>query len=342
MAARAGVNHHSMPGRDPGESQSMDTPGRPLSDDDLPTRVIGAPPVAEPARATRSWRDLPWGWGAAILAVAVGGAWVGGRWTSSRGVPATPPSAPVERTTTPATADVPSPYAEPSPEQRATALAEAINAELRRIGLGDVSVRVATDGTTTVSGRMASAQERDELLAMIGRVDGVRSVRDAIDVPAPRAAPPEPVTPAPVAPPPVAKAPVAPPPRLGTPVPRVPAQPRTETTAAPPPPVFTPPAPAPTAPPVATITPPPPPPVATPAPAPRTSLYGDPAQVTRDVQRVLARIGLPEIEVHVDDSLQVTLRGTVDDPFRKAQAIAVARDATPSGRVRDQISVMGR
>jgi len=43
--------------------------------------------------------------------------------------------------------------------------------------------------------------------------------------------------------------------------------------------------------------------------------------------------------VQVDET-QVTLRGTVNDPAKKSQAIAAARSYAPQGKVRDLIFVV--
>jgi len=259
-----------------------------------PTRLDAAPVAA---RSLGTWIVAA----CVVAAIAAGVAY---RWAGRTAVPIV---GPVIRPAQPAV--VPASPVEATPAQRAAALADAINAELQRIGYGDVSVRVAPDGTATVQGRSASDEERDALLQMIAQVDGVRGVHDALEVPKPQAPP---AVPAPAV---VAKAPVP-----TNPAPRVIAVPPQAPAQQVPPPHATPPEP-----PVEIAAAPPPP---------------DAAQVTRDVQRALARLALPQIGVQVDESLQVTLRGTLNDAARKSQAIAAARAATPSGKVRDLIFVV--
>jgi hypothetical protein len=272
------------------------------------TRIAGSR-AAEPAPPERA----PWAWIVGAVVVAAIAATVAYRWASGVGAPGTPMVAPEVWPTPPDPAAAPARPAEPSPEQRAAALGDAINAELQRIGFADVSVHVAADGVATVRGKSATVEERDALLQMIAGVDGVHGVRDALEVPKPR-----PVAAQSSAPAVVAKAPARTvPPVLALPVPRTdPATPAA-------------------APPIAAPAPPP----VTPPPE-RAAARPDAAQVTRDVQRALAGLGLPQIGVQVDESLHVTLRGSLSDAQRKSQAIAAARAATPTGQVRDLIFIV--
>lgn len=97
---------------------------------------------------------------------------------------------------------------------------------------------------------------------------------------------------------------------------------------APPPPDARVPAPAPAA---------PSPPVVFVAPRPTP----DAETLAREVRRELARLDLADLDVQVDPgSLQVTVRGRVNDAALKSQALAAARAAHPGGRVRDLVFVI--
>jgi osmotically-inducible protein OsmY len=61
-------------------------------------------------------------------------------------------------------------------------LADAINAELRRSGFDWAIVRVAEDGTATVSGSAPSANTHDELLLWLQSVSGVERIVDEIKI----------------------------------------------------------------------------------------------------------------------------------------------------------------
>jgi hypothetical protein len=276
----------------------------------LPIRAAGdkRPPVALsglrdagllPALPTQTSRAgwLLWGVPAVLLALAAA-------WTTNRLLG--PPAPADDRNVETATAPLPPAPAE-APRLGAAELAEAINAELQRIGLPQISVDVATDGTATVRGPVAHTGDRDALVGMIAAVDGVTRVRDALQVQAAAPAAPATVAQAPApAPPPrvvptpliIAKAPAAPPP-----VPAIVIAPRA---------------------PVESVAPPPP----------------DWAQVQRNLERALSQLALGNVTAQVDESMLVTLRGTVNDPAKKAQALAAARAASPNGKVRDLIFVV--
>jgi hypothetical protein len=199
--------------------------------------------------------------------------------------------------------DAAAPAQPTSPGLAAGELADAINAELRRLGVDTVTVQVQPDGTAAASGRVASAQDRDDVLRWLMVIPGVARVVDALEVEAPARE---------VPPPRAAVAPDRPvreraAPEVSAPV-------------------------APQAAPRATI-PEPPPARIEPPPV-------EPAAVMGAVQRELARLSLTRIAVEVDASLQVTLRGTAPDLARKGLAIAAARAATPTGRVRDLVFVV--
>lgn len=190
-----------------------------------------------------------------------------------------------------------------SPGPAAAELADAINAELRRLGVDTVTVQLQPDGTAAASGHVASAEDRDAVLRWLSVIPGVAHVVDALEV----------ETPARELPPP--RAAVVP----DRPV-RERAVPDVSARVVP------------QASPSATI-PEPPPARIEPPPV-------EPAAVMGAVQRELARLSLTRIAVEVDPSLQVTLRGTAPDLARKGQAIAAARAATPTGRVRDLVFVV--
>lgn len=200
-------------------------------------------------------------------------------------------------------ADAAEPTAPAPPGLAAGELSDAINTELRRLGVDTVTVQVQPDGTAAASGRVASEEDRDAVLRWLSVIPGVARVVDALEVEPPsREEPPQ-------------RAAVAPePPVRERAVPDVSARV------------------APQAAPRATLPEPPqlrvePPPV-------------EPAAVLGVIQSELARLSLTRIAVEVDPSLQVTLRGTAPDLARKAQAIAAARAATPTGRVRDLVFVV--
>lgn len=190
-----------------------------------------------------------------------------------------------------------------SPGPAAGELADAINAELRRLGVDTVSVQVQPDGTAAASGYVASAEDRDAVLRWLSVIPGVTHVVDAIEVEPP--------------------AREVPPPRAAV-VPDRPVRERAvpDVSARV----------APQAAPRATI-PEPPPARIEPPPV-------EPSAVMGAIQRELASLSLTRIAVEVDPSLQVTLRGTAPDLARKGQAIAAARAATPTGRVRDLVFVV--
>jgi hypothetical protein len=199
------------------------------------------------------------------------------------------------------------PDAAPRPALDARTLAAAINSELRRLGVGSVEVSMADGGATTVTGRLPSREDRDELLLWLQSVPGVGDIVDGIRVdPAPTVAPPPP-PPRPVRPP--ARVPQAPP--------AAPALVERSPAAQP-----------------ALVTP------ANPA-RPEPMAAPDADAIARALRGELARLALPDVTVDVDPStLLITLRGRTSDAARKAQALAAARAANPGGRVRDLVFVI--
>jgi LPXTG-motif cell wall-anchored protein len=202
---------------------------------------------------------------------------------------------------------------QPEPTPNAQVLAEAINAELRRAGVG-VHVELADDGTATVSGRLASPQDRDRLLDWLQAVPGVGDIDDRIEVEPEPTLVPRPAAPAPL------PSPAAP--RLERPRQAAPAVPAPRPAALPLPANE------------ASVLPPPtarPEPAEAPAPP-------DADTIERKLRRELARLALPDITAEVDPAtLQITLRGRTHDAARKAQALAAARAALPGARVRDLV-----
>jgi osmotically-inducible protein OsmY len=84
------------------------------------------------------------------------------------------------------------PTLEPTPAINVHDLANAINAELHRLGVTTVEVRIAEDGTATATGRMASAADRDSLVQWLESLPAVARVVDEIALPPTEAAAPAP------------------------------------------------------------------------------------------------------------------------------------------------------
>jgi hypothetical protein len=78
---------------------------------------------------------------------------------------------------------VPEPAPEPAPGATAQDIADAINAELRRVGIDTLDVRLAEDGTATVTGRLASAEDRNLVVNWLESLPEVASVVDEIELP---------------------------------------------------------------------------------------------------------------------------------------------------------------
>jgi hypothetical protein len=214
-----------------------------------------------------------------------------------------------------------------TPEPGARELADAINAELQRVGV-DVEVELADDRTATVSGRVGSVAEHDSLLEWLQTVPGVGRIDDRLEL-------------APVLPPQVTPRPEP----AARPLPRTSPAPTGDPMAVarpPAPAIETPPRPSPAAPPPRPSTAAPPVELArVPPPAPVLPEPAAPPNaeaIARTLQRELARLGLPDVSAEVDPAtLQITLRGRTPDAARKAQALAAARAANPGGRVRDLV-----
>ena len=220
------------------------------------------------------------------------------------------PNEPVQRPpqSDPDITPAPKPDAAQDAAQEASArkAADAINTELRRVGIDRAAVRLAKDGTATLTGRVESADERDALLRWLQSVPGITGIVNEIEIDT--------------------KVKVAPP----LPLPRATAARRPAVPEAVP------------AQPVPAVRPAVPVPQVYPDPVPRAAAPAPPdaASVASAVQRELARLALSGITVDVAPTLEVTLRGTTRDAARKAQALAAARAATPSGRVRDLVFVI--
>lgn len=207
---------------------------------------------------------------------------------------------------------VPAPAPVPSEAFNPHQLAQAINGELRRAGFGRVSVAVSNDRMAVASGRVDTAEEREEVLRWLGSLVEIKGVNHHIEVDVIAN-----IAPAPVAPPALAPRTTPERERVAIPAPSV-------------------------KPPAYQRAPVPPEPPIAPTPAPRVEppVLPDAATVASAVQRELARLALANVTVEVSPSLEVTLRGTTNHAGRKAQAVAAARAAAPHGRVRDLIFVI--